>query len=163
GPLLRVRVVKLEEEEHMLLFTIHHIVSDAWSMKILFREVGELYRSYCAGESSPLPDLEIQYADYAVWERKWLQGEVLRAQIGYGRERWAGLEPLELPTDYSRPALASYRGSGLSFGLSEELTEGLRALSRREGVTLFMTLLAGFQTLLARYSGQQDVAIGTPV
>ena len=163
GPLLRVKILKLGEEEHVALFTTHHIVSDAWSMKVLFSEVGALYRCYHAGEPSPLPELEIQYADFAVWERKWLQGEALATQLGYWREQLAGLQPLELPTDYARPALASYHGASLSFGVSEELTDELRALSRREGVTLFMTLLAGFQTLLARYSGQQDVALGTPV
>jgi amino acid adenylation domain-containing protein len=163
GPLLRVKVLKLEEEEHVVLYTMHHIVSDDWSMRILAGEVEALYRAYSAGEPSPLPELQIQYADFAVWQRNWLQGEALERQLRYWRERLAGLEPLELPLDHPRPALASYRGASLSFELSEELTLDLQALSRREGVTLFMTLLACFQTLLARCGGQEDIAVGAPI
>jgi amino acid adenylation domain-containing protein len=163
GPLLRVRVLKLEEEEHVVLYTMHHIVSDEWSMRILAREVEALYGAFSAGEPSPLPELQIQYADFAVWQWNWFQGEVLERQLRYWGEQLAGLEPLELPLDHLRPALASYRGASLSFELSEKLTLELQSLSRREGVTLFMTLLACFQTLLARCSGQWDIAVGAPI
>jgi amino acid adenylation domain-containing protein len=163
GPLLRVKALKLQEEEHVVLFTMSHIVSDAWSMGILITEVETLYRAYSAGGASPLEELPIQYADYAVWQRNWLQGEALERQLSYWRERLAGLPPLELPFDYPRPAVASFCGASLSFGLSEELTEGIRALSGHEGATLFMTLLAAFQTLLMRYSGQEDIAVGSPI
>jgi acyl carrier protein len=163
GPLLRVKVLKLAEEERIALFTTHHIVSDAWTMGILIREVGALYRAYSAGEPSPLPELEIQYADFAVWQRNFLQGEALERQLGYWRKQLAGLEPLELPLDYPRPAVAGYRGANLSFELSQELTESLKALSRREGVTLFMTLLAAFKTLLYKYTAQEDIIVGTAV
>ena len=111
GPLLRVKVLKLGEEEHVLLFTMHHIVSDGWSMGILIREVGALYRAYSAGEESPLAELPIQYADFAVWQREWLQGEVLERELEYWRKQLAGMEDLELPTDHPRPAVQSYRGA----------------------------------------------------
>jgi len=163
GPLLKVKALTLEEKQHVALFTMHHIVSDAWSAGILIREVGVLYQAYSAGEPSPLEEVEIQYADYAVWQRNYLRGEVLERQLSYWREQLAGLEPLELPLDYPRPALAGYRGASLNFEPGEELTQGLRALSRREGVTLFMTLLAAFQTLLARYSGQEEISVGSTI
>jgi amino acid adenylation domain-containing protein len=163
GPLLRVKALKLEEDEHVVLFTMHHIVSDAWSVGILIKEVGAIYQAFSRGESSPIPELEIQYADYAVWQRNWLQGEVLERQLGYWRQQLAGLEPLELPLDYPRPAVAGYRGSSLNFELSEEVSRRVRSLSRKEGVTLFMTMLAALQTLLARYSGQEKIAVGSPI
>jgi NRPS condensation-like uncharacterized protein/acyl carrier protein len=163
GPLLRVRVLKLEEEQHIMLFTMHHIVSDGWSTGILITEVGALYQAYRAGEDSPLAELPIQYADYAVWQRNWLQGEVLEGQLAYWRKQLAELAPLELPADYPRPAVASYRGAELNLVISEKLTEKLQALSRREGVTLFMTLLAAFKTLLSRYSGQEEITVGSPI
>ena len=141
GPLLRVKVLKLEEEEHVVLFTMHHIVSDGWSMGILIREVGALYQAYSAGEESPLEELPIQYADFAVWQREWLQGEALEAELEYWRKQLEGMEDLELPTDHPRPAVPSYRGASQHFVVERELAERLRELSRREGVTLFMTLL----------------------
>jgi hypothetical protein len=116
GPLLRVKVLKLEEERHALLFTMHHIVSDGWSMEILSREMGTLYRAYRDGEESPLEELAIQYADFAVWQREWLRGEVLERELEYWRGRLAGIEVLELPSDRPRPAARSYRGSTRSFG-----------------------------------------------
>ena len=163
GPLLRIKVLKLEEEHHVLLFTAHHIASDGWSAGILIREVGALYRAYCVGEPSPLAELPIQYADFAVWQREWLKGAALAAELKYWREQLAGVEPLEMPLDYPRPALAAYRGASLNFEYPEELTDGLLGLSRREGTTLFMTLLAAFQTLLMRYSGQEKIAVGSPI
>jgi amino acid adenylation domain-containing protein len=147
----------------MVLLTTHHIVSDGWSMGILVREVGALYRAFNAGEPSPLPELPVQYADFAVWQRNFLQGETLERQLCYWRKRLMGLEPLELPLDYPRPARPSYRGSNLRLELPEELGEGLRALSRREGTTLFMTALAAFQTLLMRYGRQKNTAVGAPI
>src|SRR5262249_26935940 len=163
GPLLRVKVLKLEEEVCVLLYTMHHIVSDEWSMGILIREVIALYQAYSVGGTSPFEELPIQYADYAVWQRSYLQGETLAAELSYWREQLAGMEDLELPTDHPRPALRSYGGAGYQFVVEREVAEKLRALSRREGVTLFMTLLGGFDVLMSRYSGQEDVAIGTDI
>ncbi|MBO0783508.1 MAG: AMP-binding protein, partial [Ktedonobacteraceae bacterium] len=163
GPLLRVKVLRLAEEQHLVLYTMHHIVSDAWSMAILIREMGDLYRAYSLGEPSPLAELPIQYADFAVWQRTWLKGERLERQLSYWRDRLAGLEPLNLPLDRPRPVIASHRGGIVPFDLSAEVTRQLVELSRREGVTLFMTVLAGFQLLLSRYCGQQDVAIGADI
>ena len=164
GPLLRVTLLRLSEEEHVLLFTLHHIVSDGWSMGLLVREVAALYRAYQAGEDSPLEELPVQYADYAQWQRGWLQGEVLERQLAYWRQQLAGAPPvLELPTDRARPVVQSYRGAAWEFRLGEELTGGLKELSRRCGVTLFMTLLAGFEVLLWRLSGQADIVVGTAI
>ena len=164
GGLLRQTLLRLGAEEHVLLFTMHHIVSDGWSMEILTREVSALYEAYAAGQESPLTELPIQYADYAVWQREWLQGEVLEEQLGYWRQQLAGAPAvLELPTDRVRPAQQSHRGASLSMQLGAELTAGLKQLSQREGVTLFMTLLASWQLLLARYSGQPDIVVGSPI
>jgi amino acid adenylation domain-containing protein len=164
GPLLRAKLLRLSEDEHVLLMTMHHIVSDGWSMGILIREVAALYEAFSRGEASPLPELAIQYADFAVWQREWLEGEVLERQLGYWREQLGGAPPvLELPTDKGRPAVQSFKGAVHGFELGEELRRGLEALSRREGATLFMTLLAAFQTLLGRYSGQTDIVVGSPV
>jgi amino acid adenylation domain-containing protein len=163
GPLLRVKILELEEEEHVLLFTMHHIVSDEWSMEILIREVRTLYQAYSAGEPSPLEELEIQYADFAVWQREWLKGERLDAELEYWRKQLDGMENLELPTDHPRPAAPSHRGASRHFVIESEVTEKLRALCQREGATLFMTLLAGFDVLMSRYSGQEDVALGTDI
>jgi amino acid adenylation domain-containing protein len=163
GPLLRVKVLKLGEEEHALLFTMHHIVSDGWSMEILSREVGMLYQAYGAGVPSPLPELNIQYADYAVWQRNWLQGEALQRRLSYWREQLAGMEELELPTDHPRPAVRSYRGASRRFAVEREVAEKLRALGQQQAVTLFMTLLGGFDVLMSRYSGQGDVVVGTDI
>src|ERR1043166_3004515 len=157
GPVWRARLVRLGAEEHVLLFTLHHIVTDGWSMEILTREVSALYAAYASGGESPLPELPIQYADYAVWQRQWLQGEVLEEQLSYWREQLAGVPAvLELPTDHPRPAQQTHRGALLPLQLPSELTAELKQLSQREGVTLFMTLLAGWQLLLARYGRQSD-------
>ena len=127
------------------------------------RELGELYEAFSKGEASPLAPLSIQYADFAVWQRQWLQGEVLDGQLGYWRKQLEGVSALELPTDRPRPPVQSYRGMRKSFRLPGELTGKLKELSRREGVTLFMTLLAAFQAQLHRYSGQEDIAVGSPI
>src|SRR6185369_2338840 len=164
GPVWRARLVRLAAAEHVLLFTMHHIVSDGWSMEILTREVSALYDAYVAGKQSPLPELPIQYADYAVWQREWLQGELLEEQLGYWRNQLSGAPAvLELPTDRPRPAQLSHRGAYLPLQLSAALTSELKQLSQREGVTLFMSLLASWQLLLARYSRQEDVVVGSPV
>ncbi|HEY0082166.1 MAG TPA: amino acid adenylation domain-containing protein, partial [Pyrinomonadaceae bacterium] len=164
GPLLRTSLLKLGAEEHVLLLTMHHIVSDGWSAGVLVREMGALYAAYAQGGESPLEELTIQYGDYARWQREWLQGEVLEEQLGYWREQLAGAPPvLELPTDRPRPASLSLRGGREIFTIAEGTAEALRALGRSEGATLFMTLLAAFDVLLARYTGQDDIVIGTPI
>ena len=164
GPLLRARLIKQREDEHVVLFTMHHIVSDGWSMGVLVKEVGALYSSYVAGEESALEELSIQYADYAAWQRDWLQGQVLEAELSYWREQLAGAPAvLELPTDYPRPAVPTMRGALDTFKLAPVLTEGLRGLSRSAGVTMFMTMLAAFQVLLARYSKKNDLNVGTVI
>ncbi|NLG50016.1 MAG: amino acid adenylation domain-containing protein, partial [Chloroflexi bacterium] len=164
GPLLRARLFKLAAQEHVIVVTMHHIISDGWSLGVLVRELAALYGAIRAGRPSPLPELPIQYADYAAWQRGWLQGDVLEAQLDYWRKQLAGAPPLlELPTDHPRPAMQTYHGATESFAFPAELLERLRALSRAEGTTLFMTLLAAFQTLLYRYSGQEDICVGTPI
>ncbi|MFL6257618.1 MAG: amino acid adenylation domain-containing protein, partial [Pyrinomonadaceae bacterium] len=164
GPLLRAALVQLADEEHVLLFTMHHIISDAWSSGVLVGELAELYESFVAGREPSLPELPVQYGDFAAWQRAWLGGEVLREQLDYWVKQLAGAPaPIELPTDYPRPPLQTYRGAVRYLTLPRALTEKLNELSRREGVTLFMTLLAAFQTLLQRYTGQTDIVVGTPV
>ncbi|MEW6734730.1 MAG: amino acid adenylation domain-containing protein, partial [Acidobacteriota bacterium] len=164
GPLVRALVIKLVQQEHIVLFIMHHIVSDGWSMAILVRELTVLYEVYNNGQSSPLPELPIQYADFAHWQQEWLQGEVLDKQLSYWKEQ-LGNQPtvLPLPTDYLRPAIETYRGSCKALMLSKELTEALQVLSRGQEVTLFMTLLAGYQALLYRYSNQESISVGTPI
>ena len=164
GPLLRGSLVALQEQEHLLLLTVHHIVSDGWSTGILVRELGALYRASSQGHPSPLPELPIQYADFALWQRRRLSGELLEAELAYWRERLRGL-PMEsvLPADRPRPAVRSSRGATCPLLLPEEISAGLQALCRSTGTTLFMILLAVFKVLLARYSGQPDLCIGMPV
>jgi hypothetical protein len=167
GPLIRVKVLRLGQEEHVVLFTMHHIVSDGWSMGVLIKEVGALYQAYSmgvAGAVSPLEELRIQYADFAVWQRGWLQGEVLENQLNYWRRRLGGeLPALKLPTDRPRPAMQTHRGAQLTHMLPTALSNSLKALSLRHGCTLFMTLLAAFKTLLYYLTGQTDIAIGTDI
>ncbi|MCF7223318.1 amino acid adenylation domain-containing protein [Marilutibacter chinensis] len=164
GPLFRGRLIRLAADEHALLLTQHHIVSDGWSLGVLVKEVTTLYAAFVEGRADPLPPLPIQYADYAVWQRGWLQGEALEAQVAFWREHLRGAPPLlELPTDRPRPPVQSYAGAVVPVALSKATTAGLRRLSKRHGTTLFMTLLAGWSALLSRYSGQQEVVVGTPV
>jgi amino acid adenylation domain-containing protein len=164
GPLVRVALLRTAEEEHFLLVTMHHIVSDGWSLGIFQKELGELYAALTAGKSSPLTPLPIQYADYAIWQRGWLQGEILEKQLDYWRQQLAGAPPVsELPTDHPRPALQTFNGTVLRYHLPKRLTEEIRKLSRQQGVTLFMTLLSAFKLLLYRYSHQADIVIGTPI
>ena len=164
GPLFRARLLRLAAEEHVLVLSLHHIVCDGWSLGLMERELTELYRAYCRGETPKLPALPVQYPDYAVWQREWLKGEALEAQLAWWKRQLAGAPPvLELPTDRPRPAVQSTCGAVLRVELPPALSGAVREVSRKEGVTPFMTLLAGFQALLARYSGQRDVVVGTPI
>jgi amino acid adenylation domain-containing protein len=163
GPLLRVQLVRLGPAEHLALVTMHHIVSDGWSMGVLVGELGALYPAFALGRPSPLPPLPVQYADFAVWQRGWLSGEVLEAQVAYWRQALSGLPPLNLPTDRPRPARRRGRGAVRPLALSPPLAETLVRRSRQEGATLFMTLLAGLSALLSRYAGQDDLALGSPI
>ncbi|HEU4880987.1 MAG TPA: condensation domain-containing protein, partial [Longimicrobium sp.] len=164
GPLFRAALLRLGEEDHVLLLTMHHIVSDGWSMGVLFRELSALYEAYREGRESPLPDLPVQYADYAVWQREQLAGEVLDRQLAYWKERLGGApELLELSTDHPRPAVQTFRGATVPVEFSAELLERLQALGRGEGATLYMTLLSTFQVLLSKYSGSEDIVVGSPI
>ncbi|HEX8191018.1 MAG TPA: non-ribosomal peptide synthase/polyketide synthase [Pyrinomonadaceae bacterium] len=164
GPLLRAGLLKLGDEEHVALLTMHHIVSDGWSIGLLVKEVAALYEAFATGRPSPLGELPIQYADYAAWQRRWLDGGALERQLDYWREQLGGAPAaLDLPTDRRPPAARARRGAHHPFTLPAGLARGVGELSRRRGTTTFMTLLAAFQALLARYSGQQDVSTGTPV
>jgi len=164
GPLFRACLLRLGEAEHIALFAMHHIVSDEWSLGVLVRELTALYAAFCQGKPSPLPELAVQYADFAFWQRQWLQGEALDAQLAYWRQQLGGsLSVLQLPFDRPRPAMPTYRGALHSFTLSPEVSAALKALSRQECVTVFMTLLAALQALLQRYTGQEDIVVGTDV
>jgi amino acid adenylation domain-containing protein len=164
GPLLRIAFLRLSEEEHALLVTMHHIISDGWSIGIFMRELATLYQAFTAGQTSLLSELPIQYADFAKWQREWLQGQVLEEQLQYWRGQLAGASAvLELPTDRPRPAVQSYRGARHGMVLCHELTTGLKALAQSEAGTLFMSLLTTFKVLLWRWSGQPDVVVGTPI
>jgi amino acid adenylation domain-containing protein len=164
GPLYRASLLRLDSEDHVLLFTMHHIISDGWGMGVLVREVGELYSAFAEGKPSPLAPLPIQYADFAHWQRKYLAGEVLEAHWQYWKQQLGGTLPvMELPTDRPRQLVQSFRGSSQALNLSASLIESLKALARREGVTLFMLLLAAFKAMLYRYTGQEDIIIGSPI
>ena len=164
GPVLRVTVIRLADEDHVLLLTLHHIASDLWSMNVLVREVMALYEALSHDRPSPLAELPIQYADFAAWQRNWLQGRELEKQLDFWKGHLAGAPSvLELPTDRPRPAVQSFNGSIISFDLPKPLSNDIMAMTRREGVTLFMLLLAAFNVLLSRYTGQEDIVIGTPV
>ena len=164
GPLLRVRLLRLTATEHILLFTVHHIVADGWSMGVLVQEVAALYTAYVQQQPSPLPKLAIQYADFAHWQRQWLSGSVLQQQLTYWTEHLAGAPTLlNLPTDRPRPSVQSYRGATHSFTIAAPTVTGLYRVSQQAQATLFMTLAAALNVLLARYSGQTDICIGTPI
>jgi amino acid adenylation domain-containing protein len=164
GPLFRASLLRLGADEHVLLLAQHHIVSDGWSMGVLYRELSALYAAYRQGRESPLPELGVQYADFAVWQREQLEGAALERQLAYWRERLAGApELLELPTDHPRPPVRTYRGATVPVELSPELLERLQALARGEGATLYMVLLGAFQVLLSKYSGSEDVVVGSPI
>ncbi|MEQ8997813.1 MAG: amino acid adenylation domain-containing protein [Coleofasciculus sp. B1-GNL1-01] len=164
APLIRCSLLQLSATESVVLLTMHHIISDGWSMGVFIQELSSLYQAFGAGEPSPLAELPIQYADFAIWQRQWLSGEVLEAQLNYWLSQLQGApELLQLPTDHPRPTVQTYRGTTHSFTLNTDLTQKLQTLSRESGTTLFMTLLAAFATLLYRYSGQSDILMGSPI
>jgi amino acid adenylation domain-containing protein len=164
GPLLRAKLLVLAEDQHMLLLLMHHIISDGWSIEVLMREISTLYGTLCAGQPSPLPELPIQYADYALWQRERLQGETLDKLLAYWKGRLAGAPAvLELPTDHPRPNVQSFQGGQISFKLAPALAKSVRALGQQEQTSIFMTLLAAFQALLARYTGREDIVVGSSI
>ncbi|MEH2110838.1 non-ribosomal peptide synthetase [Nostoc sp.] len=178
GPLLRVKLLQLDEAEYLLLLNLHHIVADGWSIGVLIRELGVLYKAFAEDKlclmtsnsmSTLLPELPIQYADFAQWQREWLQGVAangtspLQSQLAYWQKQLDGISVLNLPTDRLRPAVPTYKGAKQFLELPHSLTQALEALSSQEGVTLFMTMLAAFQTLLYRYTQQEDIAVGSPI
>ncbi len=163
GLLLRVKILLLSKEEHLLLVTIHHIAFDGWSLGIFIQEFSTLYAAFSTGKSSPLAELPIQYADFSYWQNQWLQGEVMEKELSYWKQQLANLPVLELPTDYPRPKIQTFRGTKQHLELSKELCEEIKALSYREGVTLFMTLVTVFKTLMHYYAKQDDIIIGTDV
>lgn len=163
GPLFRLKLLRLTAQEHELHFPIHHIVTDGWSEAVLMRELVACYSAFSSGASSPLPELKIQYADYALWQRDWLQGQLLEKQISYWRKQLADLPVLEIPRDFPPREHPSHRGDTVAFRFEDRFSRKCEELIRSEGVTLFMILLAGWQALLARYTGQKDVAVGTVI
>mgnify|MGYP000963431175 CR=1 FL=1 len=164
GPLIRGSLFRLAPDEHLFLLVMHHVICDGWSVGVLTREVAALYTAFSQGLASPLPPLPLQYADFAYWQRQWLQGPALQAQLDYWKRQLADAPAqLDLPTDRPRPALQTYRGARYTFALNPQLSRQLNEFSRAQGVTLFATLMAGFQTLLHRYTGQADVCTGTPI
>ena len=162
--LVRVKLWRLSSESHVLTITIHHIVFDGWSMGVFWQELSTLYKAFYLGENSSLPELPIQYADYALWQREWLKGNVLETQLNYWQQQLKDAPPLlELPYDRPRPSVQTFRGATEAFQFDKELTEQLHNLSQRSGCTLFMTLLAAWSSLLYRYSGQSDILVGSPI
>lgn len=164
GPLVRAGLLRMNVEDHVLLLAMHHIISDGWSISVLVNELAALYNSFSLGVPSMLPDLLIQYADYAQWQRSWLTGEVFDVQLDYWKKKLEGVPPvLAVPTDRPRPSIQSFRGSLEHFIVAEDLVRGLRELCKQEGATMFMVLLAAFQTLLHRYAEQDVIVVGTPI
>jgi amino acid adenylation domain-containing protein len=160
---LRAHLITIKEEEYILIVTLHHIASDGWSRSILVGELVELYTAYTTGRRENLPPLPVQYADYAIWQRSYLEGEVLQSKLSYWKEKLQNVSPLELPTDHLRPAVQSSRGSLVHFSINQDISGKLQTLSQEQGVTLYMTLLSAFKVLLYRYSGQEDICVGTPI
>ncbi|HZE63356.1 MAG TPA: amino acid adenylation domain-containing protein, partial [Pyrinomonadaceae bacterium] len=167
GPLIRALLLRLGEQEHIFLMTMHHIITDGWSVGVMHREFMDLYEAFVSGQPSPLPALKIQYPDYAVWHRQWFQGEVYESQLAYWKNQFKTLPPaLELPTDHARPLIQAhkaFRGSKRKLTLSKELTQKLKELCQKEEATLFMVLLAAYQVLLHRYTGEEDIVVGSPI
>ncbi|MEM6592813.1 MAG: condensation domain-containing protein, partial [Cyanobacteria bacterium P01_C01_bin.73] len=164
GPLWRVTLLRLAEQEFVLLVTLHHIISDVWSTGVLVREMTTLYYAFAQAKPNPLAPLPIQYGDFSLWQRQSLQGERLETLLNYWQSQFATLPPtLQLPTDRSRPSVQSFRGDRRQFWLSAELTTALKRLGQNAEATLFMVLLAAFKTLLYRYSGQTDLTVGSPI
>jgi len=164
GPLLRASLLQLDAEEYVLLLTLHHIIFDGWSIGVFLQELAALYEAFLMAKPSPLPELSIQYADFAIWQREWLAGDRLQTQLNYWKKQLSGAPPLlELPAERPRPPVQTYRGAKESLLIPRTLTAALKKLSRQENVTLFMTLLAAFKTLLYRYTGQADIPVGSPI
>ncbi len=161
--MVRASLISVSEQDHVLVVTMHHIVSDGWSISIIVKEVAELYAAYVENRPDRLLPLEIQYADYAIWQRNYLQGEVLDKKIRYWKDKLQGVAPLQLPADYIRPAVWSNRGASKNFSINKNLSEQLQLLSQQQGSTLYMTLLSAFKVLLYRYSGQKDICVGSPI
>uniref|UniRef100_UPI002413A3A0 condensation domain-containing protein n=1 Tax=Pseudomonas sp. RIT-To-2 TaxID=3462541 RepID=UPI002413A3A0 len=163
GPLVRVKLLRLADDDHVLVFTLHHVVSDGWSTPVMVDELVHLYAAQVAGQAPSLPALPIQYADYALWQRQWMEAGEQERQLGYWTAQLGGEQPvLALPTDRAHLAMQDFAGASLAIDLDAELAQGLRQLAQQQGVTLFMLLLASFQTLLHRYSGQDDIRVGVP-
>jgi amino acid adenylation domain-containing protein len=163
GPLVRTVLLRTDEAEHVLLLVVHHIVADEWSIAIFVQELVALYSGYTTGEPARLPELPIQYADFAHWQREWLQGELLKTQLDYWQRQLRGVLSLDLPADHARPAAQTFRGARQPVAISRHVAELLKRLGRREEATLFMAVLAAFKLLLARYAGQTDIVLGTPI
>ncbi|MFY9570882.1 MAG: condensation domain-containing protein, partial [Blastocatellia bacterium] len=164
GRLMRAALIKTAEHEHVLTLVMHHIVSDGWSMGVLVRELSTLYSAFSVGQETPLEELPIQYSDYVLWQREWMSGDVLDEQLAYWKQSLHSMPPLlELPTDRLRPPVQTFKGSRLSEELGADLSQRLKVIARAEGVTMFMLLMAAFKVLLYRYTGQQDITVGTPV
>jgi amino acid adenylation domain-containing protein/thioester reductase-like protein len=163
GPLMRITLLRLSDDDHVAMVSAHHLIYDGWSMAVLQRELAALYGAYSAGKESPLPELPIQYADFAAWQRQWLQGEQLQRLKDYWVQKLTGVAPVEIPLDHPRPSIRTTRGASRAFDLAPETGKALLEFCRREGVTPFMVLLAAFDVLLHRYSGQEDITVGSPV
>ncbi|MEO7533123.1 MAG: amino acid adenylation domain-containing protein, partial [Ferruginibacter sp.] len=160
--MLRATLINLSEQEHVLVIIMHHIASDGWSISVLVKEVVELYTSYEEDRPMLLPPLKVQYADYAIWQRKYLEGEMLKGMMEYWKKKLSGVQPLELPSDFARPAVQSMQGATISFRIDKEIALQLQQLNQQQGTTMFMTLLAIFKVLLFKHSGQKDICVGTP-
>ncbi|EDN72431.1 Non-ribosomal peptide synthetase [Beggiatoa sp. SS] len=164
GPLFRTTLLQVGAQEHVLLVTMHHIISDGWSIGVFIREIAKLYEAFSKGKPSPLSPLPIQYADFAHWQRQWLTGDVLETQINYWQQQLAGIPALlELPTDRPRPPVQSFKGHAQCFEINQALSSQLKQLAQKQGATLFMTLLSAYVILLHRYSGQEDIVVGSPI
>ena len=161
--MLRADLINVDENESVLVVTMHHISSDGWSLSVIVNELAELYKAYCENREANLLPLQIQYADFSIWQKKYLTDEVLDKKLEYWKSKLTGAEPLQLPADFIRPAVQSIRGASFEFKISKELTDKLEQLSKQNGATLYMTLLAAFNILLYRYSGQKDISVGSPV
>jgi hypothetical protein len=163
-PLMRVTLLWIGDEEYVLVLAEHHLIHDGWTQGVLMRDFAAIYSAFHSGQPSPLPDLQIQYADFAYWQRQWLQGRMLAEQLAYWKQQLTGAPPfLELPAVHPRPPVQSFRGAEFNLELDAAMSDALRELSRRRGVTLFMTMLAAFNVLLRRYTGQHDLSVGSGI
>ncbi|MCB0729106.1 MAG: AMP-binding protein, partial [Ignavibacteriae bacterium] len=161
--MMRIHLIRLSEDENILVITMHHIASDGWSVSVIVNELAELYEAFDKNTDPKLPALEVQYADFAIWQRKNLQGEMLNKKLDYWRNKLANVEPIQLPIDFERPAVQSIKGANVNFEIGKDLSDSLQTISKQNGATLFMTLLAAFNVLLNRYSGQENISVGTPI